>query len=322
MSSPANSVGPEGPPSQTPPPGNQPTVRREWGYSRGWRLFTVAILRPLLRLLMRVRWQGQENLPRSGAVILAPNHLSYADWGAVALITNVVGRRFPVFMIKSAIFSVKFIGPLMYKDGQLPVYRGRGDAGLVLKQAEQALATGACVVVYPEGTASRDPDQWPMVAKTGAARLALTTGAPVIPVAIWGAQVILPYGSKKPNLWPRKTVRMIVGPPVDLSAYAGQRLSASTLRAATADIMADITALLATIRQEAPPAEVWDPDVGGRVPALDRTDRGASAPSGSARPEAVRPEAVRPEAVRPEVVRPEVGAGPPDGPDVPASDLA
>jgi 1-acyl-sn-glycerol-3-phosphate acyltransferase len=218
-------------------------------------------------------------------VILAPNHLSYADWPTVALFCYSYGHRYPVFMIKSPVFEVKFIGHLLYKVGQLPVYRGRGDAGLVLKQAEQALAAGACVVVYPEGTASRDPDLWPMVGKTGAARLALTTGAPVVPIAHWGAQDILPYGSKKPRLWPRKTVRMAAGPPVDLSAYAGQRLSASTLRAATADIMADITALLATIRQETPPAEVWDPAVGGRVRSLDRTDDGASVPSATPRPE-------------------------------------
>jgi 1-acyl-sn-glycerol-3-phosphate acyltransferase len=183
-------------------------------------------------------------------------------------------------MIKSAVFEVKVLGPIMYKLGQLPVYRGRGDAGLVLKQAEQALAAGACVVVYPEGTASRDPDLWPMVGKTGAARLALTTGAPVIPVAHWGAQDILPYGTKKVHLFPRKTVRMAAGPPVDLSAYKGQRLGASTLRAATADIMADITALLAKIRQETPPAVPWDPAAGGRA-ALDRTDGGSqTAPAG------------------------------------------
>ena len=83
-----------------------------------------------------------------------------------------------------------------------------------------------------------------------------------------------PYGTKKVHLFPRKTVRMAAGPPVDLSAYAGQRLGASTLRAATADIMADITALLAKIRQETPPAVPWDPDTGGRVP-LDRTSSGS-----------------------------------------------
>ena len=174
------------------------------------------------------------------------------------------------------------VGWLLYKFGQLPVYRGRGDAGLVLKQAEQALRKGDSVIVYPEATASRDPDLWPMAGKTGAARLALTTGAPVIPIAHWGAQDILPYGTKKSNLFPRKTVRMAAGPPVDLSAYAGQRLGASTLQAATADIMAAITALLATIRQETPPAVPWDPAIGGPSELdraeLDRTDRGTPGP--------------------------------------------
>jgi hypothetical protein len=103
---------------------------------------------------------------------------------------------------------------------------------------------------------------------------------PVIPIAHWGAQEILPYGTKKPHLFPRKTVRMAAGPPVDLSAYAGQRLGASTLRAATADIMADITALLAKIRHETPPAVPWDPDAAARVP-IDRTNGGSvAAPAG------------------------------------------
>jgi 1-acyl-sn-glycerol-3-phosphate acyltransferase len=262
-------------------------------YSPGWRWFTRIILHPLLRLLVRHRWQGRENIPKTGGVILAPNHLSYADWPTVALFSDSYARRYPVFMIKSPVFSVKFIGPLMAKVGELPVYRGRGDAGLVLKHAEAALRAGAAVIVYPEGTATRDPDLWPMAGKTGAARLALTTGAPVIPIAHWGAQDILPYGSKKPSLFPRKTVRMVAGPPVDLSAYEGQRLSASTLRAATADIMADITGLLAKLRQAAPPAVPWNPDAGGRV-ALNRTDRvtpagSAASSAGEAAPETSGP---------------------------------
>jgi len=253
-------------------------------YSRGWRQFSRIILHPLLRLLMRHRWTGKENIPKTGGVILAPNHLSYADWPTIAVFSDGYAHRYPVFMIKSPVFEVKVIGPLMYKFGQLPVYRGRGDAGKVLRLAEQALADGACVIVYPEGTATRDPDLWPMVGKTGAARLALTTGAPVIPIAHWGAQDILPYGSKKLRLFPRKTVRMAAGPPVDLSAYRGLRLGASTLRAATADIMADITALLATIRQETPPAVPWDPEAGGRV-LTNRTDEGVSSSSSSASPD-------------------------------------
>jgi 1-acyl-sn-glycerol-3-phosphate acyltransferase len=257
--------------------------RRQWGYSRFWRLFTVVILAPTLRLLMRHRWEGRENLPGTGGFILTPNHLSYADWGAVALFCQQYAHRYPVFMIKSPVFDVKFIGPLMTKVGQLPVYRGRGDAGLVLKQAEQALRAGACVIVYPEGTASRDPDLWPMVGKTGAARLAMTTGAPVIPVACWGAQEILPYGTKKVHLFPRKTVRIAAGPPVDLSRYAGQRPTASTLRAATAEIMADITGLLAKLRQETPPAVPYDPATAGSISA-DRTDSGSTARSADGPP--------------------------------------
>jgi 1-acyl-sn-glycerol-3-phosphate acyltransferase len=268
---------------QTPPRGHdQPTSSRAWGYSRGWRLFTATVLRVLLRLVMKHEWQGREYFPRTGGVILAPNHMSYADWPTVALFSDAYGHRFPVFMIKSPIFKVPFVGHLLYKVGELPVYRDRSDAGLVLRQAEEALRAGACVIVYPEGTATRDPDLWPMVGKTGAARLALTTGAPVIPVAHWGAQFILPYGSKRPHLFPRRTVRMVAGAPVDLSKYQGQRLSASTLRNATADIMADITALLAKIRQQTPPAVPYDPAVAGsgEIPA-GRTSSGAPAASGA-----------------------------------------
>jgi 1-acyl-sn-glycerol-3-phosphate acyltransferase len=237
----------------------QPTSSSStYTYSPGWRLFSRIILHPGLRLLMKYRWSGKENIPKTGGIILAPNHMSYADWPAIALFSDGYAKRYPVFMIKSAVFEVKVIGPLMYKFGQLPVFRGRGDAGLVLKQAEQALRAGACVIVYPEGTATRDPDLWPMVAKTGVARLALATGAPVIPVARWGTQNVLPYGSKKPKVWPRQTVRTVAGKPVDLSEWAGKQSSAKALRAATDAIMADVTALVASLRGEEPPAIPFD----------------------------------------------------------------
>jgi 1-acyl-sn-glycerol-3-phosphate acyltransferase len=232
--------------------------RAERDYSPGWRLFTKIILPPLIHGAMKCRFSGKENLARSGGMILAGNHLSYADWAAMAMY-SYEGGHYPVFTIKSPVFDVKIIGPLLRKFGQLPVYRGRADAALLLKDAEQRLGRGACVIFYPEGTASRDPDQWPMVARTGVARLALTTGVPVIPVACWGAQVILPYGDKRPKLFPRKTVQMVSGPPVDLSAWEGQPLTAQTLRAATEAIMADITRLLAGLRGEEPPAMPYDP---------------------------------------------------------------
>jgi 1-acyl-sn-glycerol-3-phosphate acyltransferase len=145
------------------------------------------------------------------------------------------------------------------KAGQLPVHRGRADAALVLKEAEKRLAAGAAVIFYPEGTATRDPDLWPMTAKTGIARLALVTGVPVIPVAHWGTHEILPYGDKRPKLFPRKTVRTVAGPPVDLSEWAGHHTSAKALRAATDAIMAEVTALVGQLRGETPPKVPYDP---------------------------------------------------------------
>lgn len=227
------------------------------GYSQAGRHATEIILPPLIKGIMKRDWHGHEHVPRDGGVIIAPNHLSYADWAAMALFTYEAGR-YPAFLIKAPVFKVRMIGPMLHRLGQLPVNRGTADAALVLKDAERSLAAGEALIVYPEGTATRDPDLWPMVARTGAARLALSTGAPVIPVAHWGAQAILPYGSKQPHLRPRRTVRLQAGPPVDLSAFAGRPLDRVTLREATAAIMADITGLLAGLRGEQPPAEPFD----------------------------------------------------------------
>jgi 1-acyl-sn-glycerol-3-phosphate acyltransferase len=207
---------------------------------------------------VRNKWEGQENIPKTGPVIIAPNHMSYADWGTDSLFFYEAGR-YPTFLIKASAFKVPFIGKMLYGCGQIPVNRGAADAALALKRAEQALKEdGAAVIIYPEGTATRDPSLWPMVAKTGVARVALATGAPVIPVARWGTQDVLPYGTKKPKLWPRQTVRTVAGKPVDLSEWAGKQTSARALRAATDAIMAEVTALVASLRGEEPPAIPFD----------------------------------------------------------------
>jgi 1-acyl-sn-glycerol-3-phosphate acyltransferase len=233
-------------------------------YSRAWRGVSKIILRPLIPPLMKLDWHGHEHFPADGGMILAANHLSYADVLALSLFSDRVGR-YPVFLAKSTLFDAKVLGPLMRWLGQLPVYRGQSDAALVLRDAEQGLRNGACVIFYPEATVTRDPDMWPMVAKTGAARLALSTGAPVIPVAHWGAQDVLPYGSFKPHVLPRRTVHILAGPPVDLSAFADQPLTSQTLRAATAVIMADITRLLGELRGAEPPAEPYHPAIARRT---------------------------------------------------------
>lgn len=227
------------------------------GYSLLQRL-VVAIVKPALLLLTRRDWRGRQHVPRTGGMILAANHLSWTDPLAISHFLHESGR-WPVFLAKSELFDVPVLGKLVALLGQLPVYRRRTDAGLALRAAENALQEGACVVFYPEGTCTRDPRLWPMVGKTGAARLALTTGVPVIPLAHWGPHELLPYGEKKPRLFPRKVMRLAAGPPVDLSAYQPGELSGSNLRGATDEISKAITLLLAELRGEEPPPGPYDP---------------------------------------------------------------
>ncbi|GAB3675157.1 lysophospholipid acyltransferase family protein [Actinocorallia lasiicapitis] len=227
-------------------------------YSKGWRLFTIGLLLPLLQTLLRRNWRGQAHIPKSGGVILASNHISEADPFAVAHYVYKAGR-YPVFLGKEAVFRIPFFGRVLGWVGLIPVYRNTADAVRAFDGAIDGLKAGQCVIFYPEGTCTRDPELWPMVAKTGVARLALETGTPVIPIANWGAQELLRYGASKVNLFPRKVMNIAAGPPVDLSAYAGRELDADTLRAATEDIMRSIAALLGELRGQTPPAELYDP---------------------------------------------------------------
>jgi 1-acyl-sn-glycerol-3-phosphate acyltransferase len=226
-------------------------------HSPAWRAVVVAILRPLLFWLLKRDWKGQSNIPREGGVIIAANHLSWSDPLALAHFVYKSGR-FPVFLAKSALFAAKGLGAVLRKTGQIPVYRDRTDAGLALRDAERGLRDGECLIFYPEGTCTRDPKLWPMTGKTGAARLALTAGVPVIPVAHWGAQRLWPYGTKKFRPFPRKRMHVIAGPPVDLSAYEGAPINTETLTRATADIMRAIADLLAQLRGEPAPETLYD----------------------------------------------------------------
>ena len=249
--------------------------RADGSYSPAWRRASKIILWPIIQVGMKHEWHGQENIrkvPADQGLILAINHLSYADIFADSLFAYEAGR-YPVFLAKSSLFDIKVLGSIIRKLGQLPVYRGQADAALVLRDAEQGIKNGACVIFYPEATVTRDAGQWPMVAKTGVARLALATGAPVIPIAHWGAQKILPYGSFRPHLVPRTTVQVSAGPPVDLSEWEGQPMTAQVLRAATERIMKDITALLAGIRGETPPAEPYHPAVARRKARQEARER-------------------------------------------------
>ena len=222
-----------------------------------WFRFAVVVIKPILLVFTRRDWRGTENVPRSGGVIIAVNHVSHADPFTIAHYLLGV-RRWARFLAKSELWNVFFVRRVVAGAHQIPVHRRTSDASLALKDAVDALEAGECVVVYPEGTTTKDPTYWPMVPKTGVARLALLTGVPVVPVAQWGPQEI--FGQdRKLHLLPRHDVRIVAGPPVDLSEYAGQPLSPDVLRSATATIMAAVRDLLGELRGEAPPATVWDP---------------------------------------------------------------
>lgn len=220
-----------------------------------WYRFAVTVIKPLLLVFTKRDWRGAENIPRDGGVILAVNHISWADPLTLAHFVYDTGRL-PRFLAKSEVFKAPFVGRVVTGAKQIPVLRHTADAAQALGAAIDAVNRGECVVIYPEGTVTRDPDLWPMGAKTGIARLALTTGAPVIPVAQWGAQEIMAYKEKRVHLLPRKTVRMLAGPAVDLSAYAGEPLTTEVLRAATEAIMARVREQVGVLREQTPPSEV------------------------------------------------------------------
>ncbi|MEO6713098.1 MAG: lysophospholipid acyltransferase family protein [Mycobacteriales bacterium] len=212
----------------------------------------VVLVKPLLMLAFKRDFRGQDRIPRTGGAILAVNHVSVADPFAVGLFVHEAGRR-PRFMAKASLFRIPIISAILRGTGQIPVHRYSANARLALTAAADAVRAGEIVVIYPEGTTTSDPDYWPMRARTGVARLALETGAPVIPVAQWGPEAFLGRGGRFRPL-PRKTLQIRAGAPVALGTWAGAKMDADTLRACTDAIMGDITSLVAEIRQQDPPA--------------------------------------------------------------------
>ena len=223
-----------------------------------WYRFICAVLRPLLLAATARDWRGGQYLRIDRGIVVAMNHLSWYDPLVAAHFVNDNGR--PVrFLAKAEIFKVPVLGAILKSAGQIPVQRGNSDAAAgSLRAAFAAIEDKQCVVIYPEGTLTRDAQLWPMTAKTGAARIALTTGAPVIPAAQWGPQEVLAPYSKRPKFFPRKTMHVWAGPEVDLDDLRALPVSAATLREATERIMRDITKILATQRDEVPPAVPLD----------------------------------------------------------------
>jgi 1-acyl-sn-glycerol-3-phosphate acyltransferase len=222
-----------------------------------WYRFVITVVKPLLLLLTKKDWRGMDNVPLDGGIIVAANHVSELDPLVIGHFLYDRGRA-PRFLAKAELFRKPPMKWIVEGAKQIPVSRHASDASAAIAPAVEALAAGECVLIYPEGSATRDPELWPMKARTGVARVALTSGAPVIPIAMWGPEAILPYKARRPKLFPRRTMRVLAGPPVDLSPYAGKPLTAELLYAATDAIMRRIADQLAELRGGVPPAEFYD----------------------------------------------------------------
>ncbi|MGH2767445.1 MAG: lysophospholipid acyltransferase family protein, partial [Actinomycetota bacterium] len=159
---------------------------RERPFEPGY-LLMATLIPAWLRVWFRTHLEGLEYLPASGPAIVASNHISYLDPLAVGCAVRRAGRR-PRFLAKSELFKVPVVAWAIRTGGQIPVYRGTREAHRSLIHAEEALAAGEVVVIFPEGTTTTAPDLAPLPPKTGIARLALRSGVDVIPCATWGGQ--------------------------------------------------------------------------------------------------------------------------------------
>lgn len=222
-----------------------------------WPRFAVVVVKPLMTVLTERDWRGMENIPRTGGIILAFNHVSHADPFTAAHYVYDSGR-WPQFLAKESVFRIPLAGRILHWCKQIPVHRGTADAAKALDSAVEAINGGGCVVIYPEGTTTREPDLWPMRGKTGIARLALITGAPVIPVAQFGMERIFDPRTKKLRLW-RTPVQVWAGPAVDLSKWAGQEPSGTVLAEMTEEVMIHLRVLVGEIRGVENPPPIFHP---------------------------------------------------------------
>lgn len=199
-----------------------------------------SLITPLARVIYRPRIEGKDNVPRTGPVIFASNHLSFIDSIAIP----VAAPRAAHFLAKSTYFEGTGIKGWVSRTfftsiGAIGVKRGAGQAALdALDQQRQLLEEGRAVALYPEGTRSLDGRLYK--GRTGVAFLALQTGARVVPVGLIGTDKVMPKGAKMPSLKERIIVKF--GEPLDLSSH-GPATSGRARRTATDEIMAAIHAL-------------------------------------------------------------------------------
>ena len=201
---------------------------------------TELIAYPLLRAYFRPEVHGLEHVPRTGAAILAANHLSAAD----EVFTPVAARRQVVYFAKSEYFTPpglkgRFVARVFTEFGHVPVDRDDARAAAsTIRIGTELLGRGSALGIYPEGT--RSPDGRLHRFRTGVARLALSSGAPVIPVGLVGTDGVLVEGDRR---WHRSHVEVRFGPPLEFAGRSEDRRSSSALREVTEAVRVAVQAL-------------------------------------------------------------------------------
>lgn len=225
-------------------------------------LLKYVLLGPVLRTLYRPRVEGLEHVPKRGPAVLASNHLAVAD----SIFLPMMVRRRITFLAKAEYFTERGVKGLAKRiffagSGQVPIDRsGASAAQAALDTGTRLLREGKLLGIYPEGT--RSPDGRLYRGKTGVVRMALATGAPIIPVAMIGTREVNPPGSA---MWRRAPVTIRIGRPLDLSRYQGMEGDRFVERSIVDELMYELMEMggqeyvdeyAAKIKAAHPPAEV------------------------------------------------------------------
>ncbi|MEP6477433.1 MAG: lysophospholipid acyltransferase family protein [Actinomycetota bacterium] len=193
-----------------------------------WWTFGSTVTLPLVRLPFRVRVEGIERVPAAGPAILAFNHVSVLDGPVLGVETAFRRRREVRFLVAAEVFGHRFYGPLLRSFDQIPIRRGDGDAE-AMEEAIETVRAGALAAISPEGHVNPDPEAGMQRIRSGCARIAIASGAPVIPVGIWGTQRRWPRGGLTlRRAWRRHRLALVFGPPIlphpadDVTAFGGR----------------------------------------------------------------------------------------------------
>ncbi|MGZ5317430.1 MAG: lysophospholipid acyltransferase family protein [Actinomycetota bacterium] len=217
-----------------------------------WYQIAKTVSIPPVRFWFDLRIEGLEHIPATGPAIVACNHVSYLDPLTNANAVMKAGRR-PRFLAKRDLFEIPVVGSAFRGANQIPVQRGRGDQTPLLL-AEEALAGGEVVVIYPEGTVTKREDHLPMDGKTGTIRLSLASGVPIVPLASWGSQAVW-QKSGPGSLKFGRSVWTTIGTPIDVTARRDEVGDREAVKAMTADLMAHLTEMVQGLRARYP--ERW-----------------------------------------------------------------